>query len=158
MEKNLIDLIDSGDTIIISTKGYSMWPMLKPFNNLVKLKVIEGDIKKYDVVLFKHGSYLKLHRIVKCENDKYTISGDNTFNDETDIDRSQIIAVLESFVHDTSKIKNNQLKWISVDNRLYRLYSYLVVLFSPIRKTILKICYPFMKQRKEYYVGKERDI
>ena len=158
MNEDMIRLIEEGLPVILTGKGISMWPMLKPGKNLVKLVKNDENPKKYDVVLFKDKNRFILHRIIDIKDNKYTMSGDNTILLEENIDRSQIIAKLDSFVPDVNRFKDNNYKWISVDNYFYKIYVVFVIVFAPIRRLILKKCYKILSKKVEHHVGKEGNI
>jgi signal peptidase I len=85
-----------------------MYPLIRREGDLIVIKKCEGDLKKYDVPLFKRstGEYV-LHRIVKVKDGKYDIRGDNCINGEKGIERSAIIGVLDAVIRGGKEIKMN---------------------------------------------------
>ncbi len=118
-------------------KGFSMRPLLKPDNNLLKIFPPQSKYRKYDVVLFQNseGDYV-LHRIIKIRPEGYITRGDGSILKEMGIQNQNILGILGEFVRDTGK---NCEKWIKVTNRRYRCYSRLIVLVSPAVRALLKL-------------------
>lgn len=111
------------------TRGTSMRPLFKTHRDIVVIGRADGDLKKYDVALYRapSGRYV-LHRVVRVYPDRYLIRGDNTFIDEY-IMKSDIIGVLTGF--------NRKGREYTVEGSGYRLYSRFWVLIYPLRK----LCY-----------------
>lgn len=113
------------------TSGISMRPLFKTNRDMVILKRPESEPKKYDVVLYKvaSGRYV-LHRIVKVTSDKLVIRGDNTFSLEY-VDKGDIIGILTEF--------NRNGRRVSVDNKLYIVYSRIWNFIYPLRLIAHKV-------------------
>ncbi len=78
IEKSNIEEIIERDGAFVSTiSGYSMSPMLKDRRDTVVISQIAGEIKKYDVILYRAGGKYVLHRVVKVREDHYVTCGDN---------------------------------------------------------------------------------
>ena len=107
------------------TRGVSMLPLFKTNRDMVILKRPSGELKRYDVVLYKvAGGRYVLHRIVKVRPDELLVRGDNTYALEH-VRSDEILGVLTEF--------NRKGKRISVDNFAYRVYSRVWNLIYPIR-------------------------
>lgn len=107
------------------TRGISMLPLFKTNRDMVILKRPSGELKRYDVVLYKvAGGRYVLHRIVKVRPDELLVRGDNTYALEH-VRSDEILGVLTEF--------NRKGKRISVDNFAYRVYSRVWNLIYPIR-------------------------
>ena len=132
------EILNNGE-IVIAARGASMWPMLHPQNNIIKLKKADEPLKKYDVVAFRKNDNIVLHRIIKVYENSYDICGDSTYKIEKDIKKQDIIGILSEFVSNSKNSDN--IKWIRVDNIFYKIYARLVVLFMPIRRLLLGIYY-----------------
>lgn len=101
--------------------GTSMMPLLRERIDTVKL-VAPNNLKKHDVVLYmRNDKTLVLHRIIRVNNDLFTMCGDNQFMLEKNIKRSQIIAVMEGFYRGE--------EYIPSTNKTYQKY---------VKKTIRK--------------------
>lgn len=78
MQKNKIEEIIAKDGVYVSTiSGYSMSPMLKDRRDTVVVSAFSGELKKYDVALYRAGEKYVLHRIVKVLENEYIACGDN---------------------------------------------------------------------------------
>jgi len=77
-KSNIEEVLKKEKVLIYPVKGYSMLPLLIQEEDKVVIEPQE-DYDKYDVVLFRSGksSYI-LHRVLKKEEDKYIILGDNS--------------------------------------------------------------------------------
>lgn len=109
-----------------TTSGISMRPMLISGKDSVVLEKPNRPLKKYDCVMYKrkNGKYV-LHRIIKIKNGNYIICGDNLWRKEYDITDNEIIGLLTGFY--------KKEKYISVDNKWYKIYYHLRVFFRPLR-------------------------
>ncbi len=108
------------------TRGTSMRPLFKTHRDIVVIGKADGDLKKYDVALYRapSGKYV-LHRVVKVLPDRYLIRGDNTFLNEYVL-KTDVIGILTGF--------NRKGREYKTDGTGYRLYSRLWVFIYPIRK------------------------
>ena len=104
----------AGGSVTFSPRGVSMLPMLRQGVDMVKLSPLPGELKKYDLPLYRYpnGKYV-LHRIVSVGADGYRCMGDNTYFYE-DVKPEYLIAVVTAFKRGN--------RWISVDAWHYRLY------------------------------------
>ena len=108
------------------TSGVSMRPLFKTHRDMVIIQKPEGELKKYDVVLYpsvKKDKYI-LHRIISVKENEYLIRGDNTFFVEH-LPKDAIIGVLTEF--------NRAGKRHSVNEFGFKLYSRVWNFIYPIR-------------------------
>ena len=108
------------------TSGTSMRPLFKTHRDVVIVKKPEGELKKYDVALYRGpsgGSYI-LHRVIGVKEDVYLIRGDNTFVVER-VPKGWVVAVLTEF--------NRAGKRHGVDEFGYKLYSIVWHYAYPLR-------------------------
>ncbi len=114
-----------------NTNGVSMQPLFKTHRDVVILKKAEGELSKYDVVLYpgKDGNYI-LHRIIGKTDSEYIIRGDNTFSKEY-VSKGDVIGVLISF--------NRKGKRHTVDEFGYKFYSRFWNFIYPLRHLSLRI-------------------
>jgi signal peptidase I len=77
---------------IATVSGTSMWPNLKK-GDLVALKGVDsiGDLQVGDIIAFKHGSGLAIHRIVKIEGETIVTKGDSNLNSDPPITFDQVV-------------------------------------------------------------------
>ena len=127
------EYLENNDRLVYRNTGTSMLPLLKQGRDFfIVEKVNNRQLKKYDVVLYKRqpDSYV-LHRILKIENGKYVIMGDNCINKEYGITDNDIIAVMTGFIR-----KGRQH---STSEFFYKLYSVCHCAFSPLRIILFRI-------------------
>lgn len=100
-----------GHSVALSVRGTSMLPTLKEGRDSVVLSPINGELKRYDIPLYKRrdGGYV-IHRIVGLCDGKYTMAGDNQYVYEKGIEQSQIIAVVTAIRRDGREILTDSKK------------------------------------------------
>lgn len=111
---------------VLAEKGYfvktiagtSMLPMLIDRTDTVVIEPITRPLKKYDVVLFRRGKQLVLHRIIKVNPEYCLIRGDNCIEAEK-VPSDNIIGIMTSFCHKGKEHK--------IHDKGYKLYSRLWV-------------------------------
>lgn len=141
----MIEVLESGSEFSFNPRGISMMPLLHMDGDRVIIKKPEGQLKKYDIPLYRrqNGQFV-LHRIVKKpRNFTYTLCGDNQRRLEKGIRQEQIIGVVTGFYR--------KGKFISCRNKLYKLYSFLWVNTRPLGFIIMKIYYKIFSGREKQY-------
>lgn len=97
MSPVIYDIVQSGGSVRLDIKGNSMLPLLRSEKDSVLLKKAE-NIKKFDVVLFKNSvGNIAIHRVVKIDDDSFTIIGDNQYTFDCNIRHDRLIAKAVSF-------------------------------------------------------------
>ncbi len=116
--------------LIVRPNGWSMWPMIYNGRDTVLIEPVDGRCKKYDIPLYKDnkGRYI-VHRIIKVTEDGYVICGDGVYYREYDIKDENILGVVKGFYR--------KEKFISVESKLYKLYSRVWVGLIFMRKPII---------------------
>ena len=111
------------------TRGVSMRPLLKTHRDMVILSKCGGELKKYDVALYKCGEKYILHRVIAIDRERavYVIRGDNTFKKEY-IPFDKILARLTVF--------KRRGKHHTVEEKGYKIYCRLWNFIYPIRFVI----------------------
>ncbi len=117
----------SQKNISFTVKGTSMWPFYKDGKTIVYVD-LPKHLKKYDVVLADYQGKVILHRIIKIQNDTYTLRGDATY-------RKEVVDVTDIFA---KVIAHQHKKKVSMDSKKYRLSVFLWV-NNPFRKVILRL-------------------
>lgn len=113
-----------------------MYPLLKNHRDSVYIEPPK-NLKKYDVVLFRRQSgQLVLHRILKIDNDKFYICGDNEFFKEK-VHKRQIIGKMTEFCRNEKNGKTSDLK--------YKIYSHCWCSSFFIKKILLHFYSKFDK-------------
>lgn len=115
----ILEALEKDMTFKFPVNGTSMRPMLKT-NDVVTLDK-PNDLKVGDIVLYRrlNGAFI-LHRIIKINNDSYSIVGDHQTGIEKGIKGNQIIAKVISY-QKKGKEKEHNLK-----NFKYRIYKFFV--------------------------------
>jgi hypothetical protein len=92
---------------------------------MVIIKRADGELKKYDVALYKDskGRYV-LHRVIKVKRDIYVIRGDNTFVNEY-VPKTAVIGVLTAY--------RNKKKSHTVNDISFKIYSRFWNFIYPLR-------------------------
>ena len=87
----------NGQQVQFTTRGISMYPLLRNGKDQVVLEPLPEKLKKYDLPLYQrdNGQYV-LHRIVKV-GETFTCIGDHQFDYETGIRQDQMIAIASGF-------------------------------------------------------------
>ena len=129
-KQSVEDVLKDKSFVIISTAGYSMAPMLRDRKDTVEIHTPTKSPRKYDVVLFKKGNRLVLHRIIKVMQNGYVIRGDNAIEKDK-VNTEDIIGELYAFTRNGKRH--------TVSDMSYRIYSRLVVFFHPLEKTTQRI-------------------
>lgn len=130
---------DNNQPAIFKVRGMSMFPLLRDKRDSVKLEPIKENPKKRDIILYKrdNGQFV-LHRIIKVQDDVYTLVGDNQHVKEYPIRRDQVLGVVTSIVRKGKEIDLNK-------SFFYKLYSFFWCLNLFIRRVILKIIHTVNK-------------
>ena len=138
VNKSIVEeLLENGEIISVG-KGMSMYPMLVPSRNLIRIRSVDRPLKKYDVVLFIYKGRYMLHRIIRVNENTYDICGDYSIGAEMNVAESDILGRLEAFIRKTKEPLNSQPRWVKTDNPMYVMYSHLVVALMPLRVFLLK--------------------
>lgn len=120
------EMLKQNGVVVYKTAGVSMRPLFKQNRDLVTVRPVTRELKKYDVPLYRrnNGSGYMLHRIIGFGDGCYIIRGDNTFVKEY-ITPDRIVGVLTEFKR---KGKN-----VSVESKGYKLYSRVWNFLYPLR-------------------------
>lgn len=122
-ERRAEDILAEQGVYVSTTAGSSMWPMLRHRRDTVTVTPLHGEAKKYDVVLFRRGEKLVLHRVVGFTPDAYLIRGDHCAESER-VEKTRILGVLSAFTRGGSPR--------SVTAPAYVVYSRLIVWLHPL--------------------------
>ena len=136
-------LIERDGMYVSPPHGQSMWPMLRDRTDIACVIKPDRELKKHDVALYirSNGQYV-LHRIMKINKDGYTMCGDHQLVLEHNIQREQIIGVLDSFYRGDKLFKCRGVR--------YKAYVNLWCMSLHLRKYLIKITgYIEKKSKKE---------
>lgn len=142
---NIEKYIEENGSFIATPVGTSMWPMLRNRRDCVYLEKYEGNLKKYDIPIYKRsdGSQV-MHRCLEvCPDGTYAMCGDHQCQKEYGIRPDQIFAVARGFYHDN--------KYISCDNKLYKFYCRVWCLNLRLRGYMIHFLHIFYSPEKAYF-------
>lgn len=137
--------------VMCYTAGVSMYPMLRQGKDIVVVKQVGSGLKKHDVVLYlrNHGTKPVLHRIIRIRRDgSLVIRGDNTYKNELDISREDIIGVLVGFYRGGRYIDCER-------SRAYIIYVCLMRAFYPARWMWHRAIRPTLSKIKRFVLNKK---
>jgi len=127
---NIEDVLRDGRTIQIKPEGYSMYPLFVPGRDEAVIgPLYDRKLKRGDVVLYRRkNSILVLHRICKCDGEKFYMVGDNQKDTEGPLDRECIRGVLTGVVR--------KGKYFPVSDPVYRILSGVWLFLRPFRPVL----------------------
>lgn len=98
------DILNKDGELIFTNVGYSMYPLIKQREDILKI-VKTDNYKKGDIVLYKSDiDHYVLHRILKIKGDKVILAGDhNPFKDKP-IAKDMVLGVLSTITKKNGKI------------------------------------------------------
>ena len=89
------DILSSGGSFQFIATGNSMWPFVRNGAQLTVTKADPGSLRKGDIVLYKSGELLAVHRVVKkTRNDigyLFHIQGDGCFDNGETVEEDCVI-------------------------------------------------------------------
>lgn len=133
--------------LVYTTHGFSMWPMLASSGDIVTVEKVTGELKKYDVALYRTPDNYVLHRVIGRDDRGYICRGDNNFFKEYGVGEEQILGVLTSFVH-----KGKKHSTADFGNRLYaRLWNFIY----PLRLAAHKLKMPLKRLKNKLKCSKK---
>ncbi len=141
------EILENGGSFTLTVTGSSMYPFILGNRDQVTLSPITGELKKYDLPLYRRedGAFV-LHRIVRVEADgTYTCCGDHQWILERGLRRDQMIAVATEFVRKGRHLTNKNL--------LYRMYCVVWTWMLRLRKLIFSLR-PWLKNRVRKFRAK----
>ena len=132
------DLLEAGESVQLTVKGYSMRPLLRNERNMVVLRspAQHDALQVGDVVLFRyHGRHI-LHRIVAIDGDRLTIAGDGLYLQQEHCLTRDVVGVVEMVI----RKKNGRI--IRTDSTYWKRMSRLWLSLPPLlRRYILSILF-----------------
>ena len=98
------DVLDKDGELIFTNVGYSMYPLIKQREDV--LRIVKTDkYKKGDVVLYKsHVDHYVLHRILKIKKDKIILAGYYNYFKDKPITKDKILGLLTTITKKDGKI------------------------------------------------------
>jgi len=121
--ENLTELLRQSGEYVTTVCGVSMWPMLRFKKDPILIHPVSGELKRYDVAVYKREDNYVVHRVLKVQQDNYIIRGDNCLAKEV-IPKEDIVGSVAGFWRSG--------RFIDVSNHWYRLYSRIWVSINPL--------------------------
>lgn len=98
------DVLDKDGVLIFTNVGYSMYPLIKQREDVLRI-VKTDNYKKGDVVLYKsHVDHYVLHRILKIKKDKIILAGDYNYFKDKPITKDKVLGLLTTITKKDGKI------------------------------------------------------
>ena len=98
------DVLDKDGELIFTNVGYSMYPLIKQREDVLRI-VKTDNYKKGDVVLYKsHVDHYVLHRILKIKKDKIILAGDYNYFKDKPITKDKVLGLLTTITKKDGKI------------------------------------------------------
>ena len=98
------DVLDKDGELIFTNVGYSMYPLIKQREDILRI-VKTDNYKKGDVVLYKsHVDHYVLHRILKIKKDKIILAGDYNYFKDKPITKDKVLGLLTTITKKDGKI------------------------------------------------------
>lgn len=114
MGKEQLEQLEEHGTYLSCPNGISMRPMIRGGRDVVLVEKLTRDPVRYDLVMYVRPDLQGvIHRVVRFENGKYIIIGDNCWQYEY-VNPDQIKGIVTEFCH--------KGKWHKVDEKFYKLY------------------------------------
>ncbi len=126
------DSFRQGLTVTLPVTGGSMRPLFFHKRDSVVLSACDPRLlKRGDVPLYRrdNGQYV-LHRIVRVEEDTYTLTGDAQWELETGLPKDNVLAVMTGFIR--------KGKAVDCRNFGYRVYATVWLWLRPLRPFIIR--------------------
>ena len=144
---NIEQVLETEGETITSILGLSMYPMLRNKQDVVVVEKLNRELKRYDVPLYRMPSgKLILHRILKVEEDRYIIRGDNTYSLEY-IPKEYVIGVLKAFYR-------NGKMCDCATSKGYRVYIFFNMISYPLRYFWLYVVKKIGSKIKQFILRK----
>lgn len=124
--------------VTIPMRGVSMLPLLREGRDAVTLQSSAGDnLKKWDVVLFRHNGHHILHRYLGISGNQLCFRGDNLPDPGERCYAENVVAVVSNVIrNDSVPIPVDSLKWRFV-SRIWLFIRPLVLIIRRIKIKLL---------------------
>ena len=125
MGKAQVEELEKHGSYFSVPKGVSMKPMIYNGQGVVEIAALEGEAKRYDVVMYlRRDGVGVIHRVLHVRKDKYIIVGDNCWRIER-VPKDAVRGIAVRFFR--------KGKWYDCTYLPYRIYSHIWADFYFIR-------------------------
>ena len=126
----VIAILDSGHTVTLGLRGYSMRPFLEDRRDKALLRkpttIAIGDVVLAEIAPKRYA----LHRIIAIDGDNITLRGDGNIDVEK-CRRNDIYGFAEGFY------RKGRIKLDSTSSKKWRIYSFVWTKLYPVRRYLL---------------------
>lgn len=135
-------------TIAVNTRGISMWPLLRPNQDSIRMIAPNRELRVGDVVMFHRADGKKIaHRICWMDETMLDTLGDNCTEPDGKFPRSSVIGLV------THACRNGRL--IPMDTGFWRFYGKFMLWSNPVRMFIRdKLYRPLRRFARRLLKGK----
>lgn len=136
------DSFRQGLTVTLGVTGNSMLPLFRHKRDSVILSPCDpSSLKRGDVPLYRRldGKFV-LHRILRVNNDTYTLAGDAQHELEIGLPKSCVVAVMTGFIR--------KGKTVSCRHVLYRMYSVGWMWLRPVRPYLFRVASRLRRRKR----------
>jgi hypothetical protein len=131
MGKNQIEELRKRGSYFSVPHGVSMKPMIYDRKGIVEIHTLEGEARRYDVVMYLRSDGVGvIHRVLHVKDDHYVIVGDNCWRLEY-VPKKDVYGIAVRFYR--------KGKWYDCSCTGYRLYSHLWADLFFIRRPVFYI-------------------
>ena len=108
----LEEILQQAQAMPLVISGSSMSPFLRHGRDTVYLSRVTEPLKRGDIILYRRqgGAYI-LHRILRAEEDVYTLVGDGQLAPEPGIHRDQVLAIVTAVRRKGNLLKPGSFLW-----------------------------------------------
>ena len=128
----LEEILQQAQAVPLVISGSSMAPFLRHGRDTVYLSRVTEPLKRGDMILYRRrsGAYI-LHRILRAEEDVYTLVGDGQLLPEPGIRRDQVIAIVTAVRRKEKLLKPGSFLW--------EFFEHVWLGILPLRPYVLKL-------------------
>ncbi|MBO4493376.1 MAG: S24/S26 family peptidase [Ruminococcus sp.] len=131
MGRAQLEQLEKHGSYLSVPSGISMRPMIRGGRDAVLVKKLTKRPKRYDLVMYVRPDMQGvIHRVVRYENGRYIIIGDNCWQFER-VSPEQIKGIVTEFCR--------KGKWHRIDETLYRLYVHVWVDFLFVKRPLFYV-------------------
>ena len=116
---SIVETLERDGKLVYKVKGVSMLPLIRQDRDVIYIvkRPAGQTISVGEVVLFRRGEKLVLHRVIGRNGDDYVICGDNQYVPELVRDE-QIIGVMTAFIRKGNTCYTNDEKYLKYVNKM----------------------------------------
>lgn len=114
--------IANGRSVKFRVKGNSMLPLLRSgVDEVVLCPCCKEDLKRMDIVLFRHAGRHVLHRIVRVKDGRYLMQGDGVWSFHEECGAEAIVGIVRKICRPTGKeVETASFRW-RLESRVWRM-------------------------------------